>query len=74
MSLKNDELAFKGGTALRKLFAGTEGRFSTDLDFSVRSAEGEMAAVVDLLVEAIVDSPGAGHSDTACPAGVESRM
>ena len=45
-----DELAFKGGTALRKLFAGTEGRFSTDLDFSVHSAEEEMGAVVDLLV------------------------
>ncbi len=51
-----DELAFKGGTALRKLFAGTEGRFSTDLDFSVRSAEEEMGVVVDLLVEAIVDT------------------
>ena len=51
-----DELAFKGGTALRKLFAGAEGRFSTDLDFSVRNAEEEMEAVVDLLVEAIVDT------------------
>ena len=30
-----DNLAFKGGTALRKLYAGTEGRFSLDLDFSV---------------------------------------
>ena len=53
-----DELAFKGGTALRKLFAGTEGRFSTDLDFSVQSAEEEMGAVVDLLVEAIIDTRG----------------
>ncbi|MGM0381732.1 MAG: nucleotidyl transferase AbiEii/AbiGii toxin family protein, partial [bacterium] len=26
---------FKGGTALRKLFAGMEGRFSTDLDFAL---------------------------------------
>ena len=28
-------LVFKGGTALRKLYAGNEGRFSLDLDFSV---------------------------------------
>ena len=27
-------LAFKGGTALRKLYAGNAGRFSLDLDFS----------------------------------------
>ena len=31
-----DELVFKGGTALRKLYAGNAGRFSLDLDFSVR--------------------------------------
>ena len=29
------DLAFKGGTALRKLYAGQAGRFSLDLDFSV---------------------------------------
>ena len=27
-----DKLAFKGGTCLRKMFLGTQGRFSTDLD------------------------------------------
>jgi predicted nucleotidyltransferase component of viral defense system len=27
-------LAFKGGTCLRKMFVGSEGRFSTDLDFT----------------------------------------
>ena len=27
-------LAFKGGTCLRKMFIGTGGRFSTDLDFT----------------------------------------
>ncbi len=48
-----DHLAFKGGTALRKLYAGSAGRFSTDLDFSVRSAGEDMGAVVELLVEAI---------------------
>jgi predicted nucleotidyltransferase component of viral defense system len=29
-----DALAFKGGTALRKLYAGNAGRFSLDLDFA----------------------------------------
>jgi predicted nucleotidyltransferase component of viral defense system len=29
-----DRLAFKGGTCLRKIFLGTQGRFSTDLDFT----------------------------------------
>jgi predicted nucleotidyltransferase component of viral defense system len=29
-----DRLAFKGGTCLRKMFLGNEGRFSTDLDFT----------------------------------------
>lgn len=48
-----DDLAFKGGTSLRKLFAGTAGRFSTDLDFSVRGAGEDMGTVVEMLVEAI---------------------
>jgi predicted nucleotidyltransferase component of viral defense system len=26
--------AFKGGTGLRKMFVGSQGRFSTDLDFT----------------------------------------
>jgi predicted nucleotidyltransferase component of viral defense system len=30
-----EALAFKGGTSLRKLYAGNQGRFSLDLDFSV---------------------------------------
>lgn len=29
-----DSLAFKGGTSLRELYAGNQGRFSLDLDFS----------------------------------------
>jgi predicted nucleotidyltransferase component of viral defense system len=29
-----DRLAFKGGTCLRTMFLGTQGRFSTDLDFT----------------------------------------
>lgn len=48
-----DELAFKGGTALRKLYAGTQGRFSLDLDFSVRDLDGDATATLELLVEAV---------------------
>jgi len=29
-----DRLVFKGGTCLRKMFIGSQGRFSTDLDFT----------------------------------------
>jgi uncharacterized protein len=44
-----DHLAFKGGTALRKLYAGNAGRFSTDLDFSVRDPDDDPEAVAELL-------------------------
>lgn len=30
-----DHVCLKGGTAVRKLYAGMEGRFSLDLDFSI---------------------------------------
>jgi predicted nucleotidyltransferase component of viral defense system len=33
-----DRLAFKGGTCLRKMFLGSQGRFSTDLDFTALEA------------------------------------
>ena len=48
-----EELAFKGGTALRKLYAGAQGRFSLDLDFSVRDLDGDAGATLELLVEAV---------------------
>lgn len=48
-----DLLVFKGGTALRKLYAGAAGRFSTDLDFSVRSLDDDPTTVTAMLVEAI---------------------
>jgi predicted nucleotidyltransferase component of viral defense system len=47
------DLAFKGGTALRKLYAGAQGRFSLDLDFSVRDLDGDATATLELLVEAV---------------------
>jgi predicted nucleotidyltransferase component of viral defense system len=48
-----DMLVFKGGTALRKMYAGTAGRFSTDLDFSLASMTDDPASVTNLLVDAI---------------------
>jgi len=42
-------LAFKGGTAIRKLYLGSQGRFSLDLDFSAISDIDPEAFVLDLL-------------------------
>lgn len=45
-----DALAFKGGTALRKLYAGAAGRFSLDLDFSTMAVgEDPQDAILDLI-------------------------
>ncbi len=44
-----EHLVLKGGTALRKLYAGNAGRFSTDLDFSVRDPADDPTVVSDLL-------------------------
>lgn len=46
-------VAFKGGTALRKVYAGAAGRFSTDLDFAVASHEDDPDAVIQLLADEI---------------------
>lgn len=49
-------VVFKGGTALRKLFAGAQGRFSTDLDFAIREPGADRAAATELIaVEADVE-------------------
>lgn len=49
-------VAFKGGTALRKVHAGAKGRFSTDLDFSVASLSDDPQGVKELIEEAIDDT------------------
>lgn len=49
------EIALKGGTAIRKLWAGSAGRFSTDLDFA-----GMDDASAELLLES-VDSAQVGQ-------------
>jgi predicted nucleotidyltransferase component of viral defense system len=48
------ELAvFKGGTALRKLFAGSAGRFSTDIDFALADQDGDRDTVASLAAELV---------------------
>jgi Nucleotidyl transferase AbiEii toxin, Type IV TA system len=44
-----DALVFKGGTALRKLYAGNQGRFSLDLDFSLATPTDPDVVVLDLV-------------------------
>ena len=46
-----DSFAIKGGTALRKLYAGKEGRFSLDLDFAKAPIDGSCEAMVERFVE-----------------------
>lgn len=63
-----DGLVFKGGTALRKLYAGIHGRFSTDLDFSLANSN-------DHLDDVILDLIGAIEGTTIGPFsyGVQER-
>ena len=48
-----DALAFKGGTALRKLYAGNAGRFSLDLDFSSTEIGADPDDVLANLIAAV---------------------
>lgn len=42
-------LAFKGGTAIRKLFLGSQGRFSLDLDFTALGQPDPEAFILDIV-------------------------
>ncbi len=44
-----ERLAFKGGTCLRKMFIGTRGRFSTDLDFTSLEGHGHEDIVLSMM-------------------------
>ena len=44
-----DLAIFKGGTALRKLFAGAHGRFSTDMDLASREPEADRHALAEII-------------------------
>ena len=42
-------LAFKGGTCLRKMFVGSQGRFSTDLDFTGLEQHDHEDVILDMM-------------------------
>jgi predicted nucleotidyltransferase component of viral defense system len=44
-----NRLAFKGGTCLRKMFIGSQGRFSTDLDFTGLDEHDHEDVVLDMM-------------------------
>lgn len=48
-----DIAVFKGGTALRKLFAGANGRFSTDIDLALASPDEDRDTVAALAAELV---------------------
>ena len=43
------KLAFKGGTCLRKMFVGSQGRFSTDLDFTGIEEHDHEEIILDMM-------------------------
>jgi predicted nucleotidyltransferase component of viral defense system len=44
-----ERLAFKGGTCLRKMFIGSQGRFSTDLDFTGVEEHDHEDVILDMM-------------------------
>ena len=66
-----DGAAIKGGTAIRKLYAGNEGRFSLDLDFAVAEV-GQDRDDAALSFAAAVDRLRVAHSSTARASAGES--
>jgi predicted nucleotidyltransferase component of viral defense system len=44
-----NRLAFKGGTCLRKMFVGSQGRFSTDLDFTGIEEHDHEEVILDMM-------------------------
>src|SRR5579864_3969702 len=65
------KLAFKGGTCIRKMFIGSQGRFSTDLDFTGLEEHDHEDVVLEMMAafEAPYhgikfDIPGEGYYET----------
>lgn len=73
------ELIFKGGTYLRKMLLGNDGRFSEDLDFTNHGLEGNPKAAVDTAFDAphhgvtfqIVDPYETDQGNWACTVAYE---
>jgi len=78
-----NHLAFKGGTAIRKLYLGGTGRFSLDLDFSAISDVAPDALALDLIgllheqiyhgLTFTIPSPDYYATDDSCGAEVTYR-
>jgi predicted nucleotidyltransferase component of viral defense system len=76
-------LAFKGGTAIRKLYLGGTGRFSLDLDFSATSDVAPDVLILDLIgllheqtfhgLTFTIPSPDYYATDDSCGAEVTYR-
>lgn len=54
-------VVFKGGTALRKVFAGAQGRFSTDIDLAAREMGADRSVVAGLIAAEAYVSLGPFH-------------
>lgn len=78
-----NHLAFKGGTAIRKLYLGGTGRFSLDLDFSAIGDVTPDALVLDLIgllhgqiyhgLTFTIPSPDYYATDDSCGAEITYR-
>src|ERR1035438_9910633 len=53
-----DRFAFKGGTCLRKMVIGSQGRFSTDLDFTGLEDHDHETVILDMM--AVFEQPSHG--------------
>lgn len=53
-----DLVTFKGGTALRKLYAGRQGRFSTDIDFAALEVGANRASIAEVVAHEVAGSIG----------------
>ena len=60
-----DRLAFKGGTCLRKMFMGSQGRFSTDLDFTSPQDHDHEDIILDMAPPLVFADLGQGVLDGA---------
>lgn len=64
-----DLVVFKGGTALRKLFVGSQGRFSTDLDLAAVESGGDRAALAELVADQARTTLGPFRFEPDCKRG-----
>lgn len=64
-----DLVIFKGGTALRKLFAGRQGRFSTDIDLAMAETRANRDDLAELIAGESRAAPGPFQFDPSFQRG-----